>query len=545
MDSDCPQHLAHLFTSNIAPQPLEIVSIKQKIERSTNMIEQLQQRLEKLERRRQGYQALLSPVRRVPAEVLGEIFACVLEVEKSQKQQPQSFSNWYSAEDSLISLILVCSAWHDAAISLPRLWTHVEVCSVPYRLQLDGASRRLDRCRGIPDKTLTIYGDYRCMTSNNCAKEACVFSDPGLARLLTDGPLFDKLVLCCKGTQCLKALMAGMDSIKTETRPRPWDSMKSLDLYVTHRWDETDPSKSLFRHVPPVTSFLLHLPDTKFLSDDPSELDHALLHLEPLERTLANLTTFTLVCNWDGTMILEVLQMCCHNLEDLTLDFQSWMLPYRDAPSLAQISQDELLFPKLRVLRIRHSSGDSVDIVQFFRTPVLAELDVSLADFDLDVSNFIRMRGAPKEFHTVILSLLDRSRCHRSLRKFRLHSVDMTKEEHQLEKTLVNLPYLTHLILDNVNFDPYDLDEDFHEQRETFIPHLEVLELLHLVPHFPLDALGNVVKRRQTPGNSPGTLRKFIATFQRHIPPDFDYFDQLFGDPSTVPLMAERSFGFA
>jgi hypothetical protein len=38
MDFDYPNHLAHLFTSNIAPHSLEIVSIEQEIEGSTKMI---------------------------------------------------------------------------------------------------------------------------------------------------------------------------------------------------------------------------------------------------------------------------------------------------------------------------------------------------------------------------------------------------------------------------------------------------------------------------------------------------------------------------
>jgi hypothetical protein len=64
---------------------------------------------------------------------------------------------------------------------------------------------------------------------------------------------------------------------KTE-EPRPWDSMKSLDLYFLYQWDETDPSDSFVRPIPPVTSFLLNLPDRDTLEEDPSELDDALLH---------------------------------------------------------------------------------------------------------------------------------------------------------------------------------------------------------------------------------------------------------------------------
>ncbi|RXW25409.1 hypothetical protein EST38_g445 [Candolleomyces aberdarensis] len=336
-----------------------------------------------------------------------------------------------------------------------------------------------------------------------------------------------------------------MDSIKTE-KPRPWDSIKSLDLYFMDIWGETDPSDSLFRHIPPVTSFLLNLPDRESLAEDPSELDEALLHLGSLEHVLTNLTTFTLLCNWDGTMILEVLQMC-HNLEDLTLDFQDWVLPYRDAPSLVQASQDGLLLPKLRILRLCHAHADVVDIIQFFKTPTLAELDISFADTE-DASNFIHMRQAQRNFPTIIRSLVNRSRCEKSLRKFRLDSVNVMSDQDQLIEVLTNFPYLTHLILDNVYFDPCVLHESWHGEP-TIIPRLEVLEVLHIIPHFPLNELGRFVNGRGKLGNPNGALKKFVATFRKYIPPDFD-----FGVRQSryytrqglyIPSTTETSLGFA
>jgi hypothetical protein len=85
-DSDRPKHLAHLFASNIPPQSIEIPSIEHAIEESTNAIEELQQRLEKLEHQRQGYRSLLSTVRRLPPEVLGEIFSSFLDIVKRRKE---------------------------------------------------------------------------------------------------------------------------------------------------------------------------------------------------------------------------------------------------------------------------------------------------------------------------------------------------------------------------------------------------------------------------------------------------------------------------
>jgi hypothetical protein len=49
------------------------------------------------------------------------------------------------------------------------------------------------------------------------------------------------------------------------------------------------------------------------LAADDEELDH-LLHSQPLEPILTNLTTFTFLCDWNGVMILEVLRVCFKKL---------------------------------------------------------------------------------------------------------------------------------------------------------------------------------------------------------------------------------------
>ena len=87
MESDHPEHLAHIFASNIPPQPLEIPSIEHAIEETLKAIDELQQRLQKLQHHRQGYRTLLSAVRRIPLEVLGEIFSFFLAIIRRRKER--------------------------------------------------------------------------------------------------------------------------------------------------------------------------------------------------------------------------------------------------------------------------------------------------------------------------------------------------------------------------------------------------------------------------------------------------------------------------
>ena len=65
----------HLFANNTPPLPPEAQHIQNEIDGLTEAIAKLQVQLSKLQRRRQNYRVLLSPLRRIPPELLGEIFA--------------------------------------------------------------------------------------------------------------------------------------------------------------------------------------------------------------------------------------------------------------------------------------------------------------------------------------------------------------------------------------------------------------------------------------------------------------------------------------
>jgi hypothetical protein len=65
----------HLFTNNTPPLPPEAKYIQNEIDSLAQAIGKLQLQLNKLQSRMQNYRALLSPSRRIPLEILGEIFA--------------------------------------------------------------------------------------------------------------------------------------------------------------------------------------------------------------------------------------------------------------------------------------------------------------------------------------------------------------------------------------------------------------------------------------------------------------------------------------
>ncbi|KAF6748510.1 hypothetical protein DFP72DRAFT_789177, partial [Ephemerocybe angulata] len=86
-------------------------SLRNEVEKITSRISVLRAELEGLENRLRQHHSALSPVRRVPPEILAEIFsALVMGVQGSE------------GRDGLLDLGLVCKGWRRAALSSHRLW---------------------------------------------------------------------------------------------------------------------------------------------------------------------------------------------------------------------------------------------------------------------------------------------------------------------------------------------------------------------------------------------------------------------------------------
>ncbi|TEB40203.1 hypothetical protein FA13DRAFT_1602204, partial [Coprinellus micaceus] len=73
----------------------------------------LQKELRVLRYRIREYKHILSPIRRIPIEVLGEIFTCI---PPERRNRPQNY------QDDVVRLSLVSKLWRDAARNEPRLW---------------------------------------------------------------------------------------------------------------------------------------------------------------------------------------------------------------------------------------------------------------------------------------------------------------------------------------------------------------------------------------------------------------------------------------
>jgi hypothetical protein len=490
--------LAQLLFSNEAPNVREVEDVKTEMTVLSDKISHLRSQLEELEGNFNRYKAILSPIRKIPLELLGEIFEMAL---------PDHMNIHY--ESRLLKLCLVCKNWRDAAHLTRPLWSGLSLRDdqIHYRKIVNWFTRA-----GNVPKTLQIGA--KCSYTDHLSKpEPCNLSSHDVSRLLASGPSFHHLSLTCTSLRCFLKMA---DALKTfapasYAESRPFDAIRSLTLNLTGSWQElANPSDSAFHRIPSsVTSFQLFLPAHH---DAFGHLDaERPLHLTP--QFLGNLTSFSICCDWEGGVQLITALHHCVNMETLTIDFNdslSWWYD-SDEPFIEQFQTDGLLLPKVRTLSLERASPHSISILELLKTPALETLSIGFSiychdmedyDFALEVHDFIN----------------NRSQCEATFRSLRLERlVGMRGEE--LQSLLHGLPTITHLVLDHIKPIPSYrsvLAQLAVRLDPTFLPNLESLKIYGLPPES--------VER-------DASLFRFLNARRRHDAMDFREDGVIFQDP--------------
>ncbi|KAH6895029.1 hypothetical protein BKA70DRAFT_1319309, partial [Coprinopsis sp. MPI-PUGE-AT-0042] len=115
--------------TNYAPSAIEIVTINDILLKVDEMTAQLERQMEALKAKHAAvssfaasHRALLSPIRRVPADILTTIFLLCMDSKKECTMTP---------DESPLLLTRVCHHWRELAINTPSLWADVSV-DVPH-----------------------------------------------------------------------------------------------------------------------------------------------------------------------------------------------------------------------------------------------------------------------------------------------------------------------------------------------------------------------------------------------------------------------------
>ncbi|KAL0564780.1 hypothetical protein V5O48_017259 [Marasmius crinis-equi] len=118
---------SHVLDTNYAPSEEEYANIRSLLyepeQRAVNLaqeIQKLQAELDEVQHFIDRHRSLLSPVRRVPADLLGEIFVEALP------------SNTFdlaarTVKDAPLLLTTICHSWREVALKTPRLWNRIHI----------------------------------------------------------------------------------------------------------------------------------------------------------------------------------------------------------------------------------------------------------------------------------------------------------------------------------------------------------------------------------------------------------------------------------
>lgn len=340
-----------------------LADINQQLAQKTALLEALQRDIQELERERKFFKPMISAVRRMPVEVLGEIFE-------------QSLDYEYFRHFRLSDLCMVSKSWREAAISTPKLW-HTMTYPSLRPLSYEAASLRINRARGLP-RTLRIEVAECAWPSgrNTCAGLAkCPLSKSTLGNILQHVPL-DKVVISCPTPQCFRQLNSNVARHFGKGPPNPssWNFIRSISLDWRRWTDEWENFGSEgFSFLPKsLVDLQIHLPP---IAQCPEDL---VVEVNMPPTLLQRLTSLDLSCDWSSNCAFKMLRHCV-NLDIFTLRLQGanfeWNVPHN--VFVEEVIAQGLTLPKVRTVQVTGATVIALENLKYLKMPTLSELSIA------------------------------------------------------------------------------------------------------------------------------------------------------------------------
>lgn len=379
--------ISHLLSNNLPPSSSEATYVREQIhatQREANLVQcelkemehkirNLQSQKANLDDRLEQYRNVLSPCRRMPVEILSEIFAYLV---------PEGGNR----TGTLADLCRVCKTWRDAAFLSSRLWSKVAI--TPHtRLPHESISLWLSLAKASP-KALYLYGFTAGRTSKgirsacepgchllDTTEQCCAFAAPGLLKLMKNGPSLDTLSINTYSPHCFQAFSAGIDT----TSGQEWRGLERLKSLVISaegwlEWVNLPPSSFLF--IPPsVQSLKLDLPTIyRARYDVDGELPPQEINIPPT--VLGRLHSLQLKCDWTVDFILKLLQHCS-SLRTLDIDFDDADDNWTDGNFMALAMQSGIELTGVENVTFRRLRAGVLEDLALLRLPSILKLSIT------------------------------------------------------------------------------------------------------------------------------------------------------------------------
>ncbi|KAJ3530071.1 hypothetical protein NMY22_g8730 [Coprinellus aureogranulatus] len=445
-----------LESSNDPPHPAEVATVMKELSDLEGKIASARSHLQQLEEQERRRRAILSPLRRVPCEILGEIFTLCLNDASTTRDS-----------EELLALCLVCKKWCDAARLTRGLWTGLEIEYPGAEVSLEKIKTWYSRAGSLAKSMVVQPGSHHGKSDADPTHVSglCNGGAQSLAKILLSGISLDNLTLHLEHTGCYRQLercLVRFDTDKAGHRNLPWDELGSLTLEIDSGWQ---PSPS-FTRIAPVSRFKLLLPSFQVAFENDVEVRSARLSFPAI--FLGNLTQFSAV----------------HQLEDLTLHFTDSGSAYDPADDaiLNAPPANRLSLPKVTSLKLKGVEYGFI-LLGAFDTPSLNHLEFSFCPLETPATSD---EGLASDIAQAWQPFL--SRCGFKIRSLRLGNMQLSETTVKALLKDEYFPLLTDLTLDGVQFPPFALFQSHWQtpERKPLFRKLEVLNLLNMEADFRL-----------------------------------------------------------
>ncbi|KAJ3547483.1 hypothetical protein NMY22_g1631 [Coprinellus aureogranulatus] len=383
-----PMFLSRLSRTNNPPTVDQAIFIREAIQDMERKMAENQQQSQKLVRKLDEYRSILAPCRRLPLEILGEIFIQLLD---------RLASDTYANQTILVQVSRVCKSWRHAAYLLPQLWStaaiNLDRIMMNRRSWYDSVKTWLMRSGKTP-KRIWLYSRSRTCSMKPlhvnddrmyCTGHRCDLSSVDVLNMLKFGPPIDDLTINPGTPHCWNNLVSKLQRAETD-QSFALDSITSLAVHADDWYYWVDISRHpLIPFATALKQFSLLLPDFSFTSwsEERPSMDSVDFGLPP--NLLNNLTEIEIKCNWPANHIFNMLQHC-HNLETLYLDlyngyFGDWN---RSNPLMLRLAREGICFPKLRSLCLYEFPLDGHEDLRLIQLPCIVDVTIVTIDRYLD-----------------------------------------------------------------------------------------------------------------------------------------------------------------
>ena len=447
-NNDAPSESTILEVTESLKAPLnELQEVEAEIERLGEIMETMKMKRQSIQKIINDHNIILSPTRRLPPDVLHEIFFHCL---------PTHRNPIIKYSESPLLLTQICSSWRAIALSSPRIWSKVYIplpgdpsFSSSHGIITDEITLSIRRQRFAGVMRSRCDTIRRWLSRSGTCPLSLSVTYPGYYSILEDSDdelaheMFNVLLSFADrwGDVDLSMPESIYNKLQCDINPTMLSSLKSLkiDLYRKSTWDSTTPAPIRLLAAPGLRRITISAIQTLDMTGN-------------LAQSIWNhITHITFASSITDIYLLVLLRQCPN------LVFGKFIV--QSSPWLDQIigDQGEVLLPRLESLAINDSdSHENMKIVfHSIKAPALTRLSYQAFERDLEYNSTI-------PFLTPVLPLLENSTLINDL------SLDGGLSSQDTQECLRRGAHVTHIVFGKPP------GANAHPHRS---PHLDIFDL--------------------------------------------------------------------